>query len=252
MRRLALMIALALPMAAEARGLSGAETAALIADAMRQAGAPLPDMAPPLRALPDCDATPAVTALSPDWGRVALDCPGPQGWRRVFRTRSGAATPAPREHAEARPVATLPALALVRPLPRGARIAAEDLAQAARPAAGDGGQALADPADAVGRRVRQNLRAGQIVLERHLEPALDVEPGDAVTIALNASGIEIIVTGTALGGGVAGDRIPVRPGPAGREVEALITARGVVRVRPNMRRRAAVRQGIRRQSWSTQ
>lgn len=252
MRRLAVMIALALPLAAEAQGLTGTETAALIADAMRQAGAPRPDMAPPLRALPDCATIPAVTALTPDWGRVALDCPGPQAWQRVFRTRSGAAAPAPRDPAQARPVATLPALALARPLPRGARIAAEDLSPADRPAAADAGQALADPGHAVGRRVRQNLRAGQILLERHLEPALDVEPGDAVTIALTAAGIEIILTGTALGGGVAGDRIPVRPGPSGREVEALITARGVVRVRPNMRRRTAVRQGIRRQSWSTQ
>lgn len=250
MRCPALLITLALlAQGAQARALTGAEAAALIADAMAQAGAPPPDMAPSLRTMPDCATVPAVSALTPDWGRVALECSGPRGWQRIFRTRVGAAAPIARDRAAAPPVASLPALALARPLPRGARIAADDLNQTTRPAAADGGQALTDPAHAVGRRVRQPLRAGQMVLERHLDPALDVEPGDAVMIALTAQGIEIIVTGTALGGGVAGDRIPVRPGPAGREVEALITARGAVRIRPNMRRIPAVRQGIRRQSW---
>lgn len=241
------------PVAASA--LTGEEAVALIARAMSAAGQPAPDMPAPLRALPECAHPPRVAPVAGSWRTVSLDCDAPVAWQRMFRTGAEVAG-ASADAGDARtrsPAATIPALLSVRPLKRGARIGPGDLRQADIPAAGDGGQSLSDPAHAEGRRLRVPLRAAQPLLERHLEPALDVEPGQEVSINLQGGGIEISAAGTALVGGVIGDLIRVRQGGRdGREVEALIVARGIVRVRPNMRRRSAVRQAIRRLQWSTQ
>nr|WP_111299320.1 flagellar basal body P-ring formation chaperone FlgA [Paracoccus saliphilus] len=242
---------------AAAAPLTGQEVLRLITQAMTHAGQPAPDMPAPLRALPDCAHPPKVAPVAGNWRTVSLDCDAPVAWRRMFRTGADVAWASPAagdEEGGARPPAlTVPALLAVRPLQRGGRITPGDLRQAQLPAAGHGGQTLSDPADAEGRRLRVPLRAGQPLLERHLEPALDIEPGQEVSINLQGAGIEISAAGTALGGGVIGDLIRVRQGGRdGRDVEALIVARGIVRVRPNMRRRSVVRQGIRRLQWSTQ
>lgn len=239
----------------EAAAVTGEEAVALIARAMIAADQPAPDMPAPLRALPDCAHPPRVAPVAGSWRTVSLDCDAPAAWRRMFRTGADVAK-ASEAAGDARTqpsAATIPALVSVRPLKRGARIDPHDLRQAQIPAAGDGGQSLSDPAHAEGRRLRVPLRAGQPLLERHLEPALDIEPGQEVSITLLGAGIQISTTGAALGGGVIGDLIRVRQGGRdGREVEATIVAQGIVRVRPNMRRRSAVRQAIRRLQWSTQ
>lgn len=249
---LPVMVTLAPPAAS---ALTGEEAVALIARAMIAADQPAPDMPVPLRALPDCAHPPRVAPVAGSWRTVSLDCDAPVAWRRMFRTGAdvaGASLDAPDSVART-PAATIPALVSVRPLKRGERIGPGDLRPTRIAAAGDGGQSLSDPAHAEGRRLRVPLRAGQPLLERHLEPALDIEPGQEVSINLQGAGIEVSAAGTALVGGVIGDLIRVRQGGRdGREVEALIVARGIVRVRPNMRRRSAVRRAIRRLQWSTQ
>lgn len=233
-----------------AEGLSGAATLDLIRQAMAQAGAPAPRMAAPRRHLPPCATSPQVAPLAADWSVVTLTCAAPQAWRRVLRTGAPVASDAPRAPgAQSEPGLSLLVLTLNRPLPRGARIMADDLTLTALPGT-DPAQVLHDPAQATGRKLRRALGMGQPLMERHLDPALDIEPGQTVTLQLTDGPIDIATSATALEGGVTGDRIPVQPASGGDPVEAMIAAPGLVRVRANMPRAFAVRGGKRRLSWS--
>jgi flagellar basal body P-ring formation protein FlgA len=231
-------------------GITGPEVVTLIRQAMAREGLPPPAMTAPLRALPACDHPPEVTPQGGGWATVALRCTAPHPWTRVLRTGSKAIAPRPDTPDQTTPDASAPlALTLRRALPRGARVARDDLIL--RPLTGiDPAQRLGDPALAAGRTLRRALGAGQPLLERHLDPALDIAPGQSVTLHLQHGAIEIAAPGTALAGGVAGSRIPVQPASGGDPVEAQIIAPGLVRVRPNMPRRSAVKQGKRRLSWS--
>jgi flagellar basal body P-ring formation protein FlgA len=246
---LALGFACLAPAPALSGGVSGGEAVALIRAAMQQHGLPAPDMAAPLRPLPACDHPPLVLPQAGGWATVALRCTAPLAWTRVLRTGSRAMMlqdDAPAAGAgEAAPLT----LTLRQPLPRGARITAADLVL--HPVAGiDPAQRLRDPAQAVGRVLRRALGEGQPLLERHLDPALDVEPGQQVTIHLQQDAIQVAATGTALAGGRIGARIPVRPVSGGDPVEALIIAPGLVQPRPNMPPPDAVQDIKRRLSWS--
>jgi flagella basal body P-ring formation protein FlgA len=240
----ALVAALWFAPAVADEGVTGAEAVRLVQAAMAAAGVPAAAMAVPVRALPACAHTPRVAPQGKTWATAALACEAPQPWRRVLRTGSAAAVVA--QHGAADGPATgpalVPVLVLVRPMQRGARIAPADLALRAL-AGTDPAQRLQDPAMAAGRRLRVALGAGQPVLERHLEPALDIEAGQTVTVQLTAPGMDIALAATALQSGVAGDRIAVRRGADGPPVEALVVAPGIVRVRPNMPRQPAVTGG---------
>ena len=229
---------------------SGEDALALIRQAMAEAGLAAPAMVAPRRSFPPCAAPPAVQPLANDWSTAALICDAPQPWRRVVRTgapvlpRMAVAVPAPADQASGPMV-----LSLTRPLPRGARIGPDDLTLI--PYAGaDPAQMLTEPALATGRKLRRALGMGQPLLERHLDPALDIEPGQTVTVQLRHGVIDVATTATALAGGVTGGRIPVQPASGGDPLEAMIIAPGLVHVRPNMPRRTAVKSGKRRLSWS--
>ncbi|NEX45263.1 flagellar basal body P-ring formation chaperone FlgA [Pseudotabrizicola algicola] len=237
---------------AQAEPISGAAAVDLVRDAMRVAGVSVPEMAVPLRALPDCAHAPRVTPHGGSWATAELACDAPIPWVRLLRTGSAAAVAPPATgNPPARSSAPTAATTVValRPLPRGTRISAQDLASGT--AAGLApALRLDDPALAIGRRLRVALRPGQPVLERHLEPALDVEADQPVTVLLTVSGIEIISTATARSGGTVGDRIALRKPDGGSDFEAVIIAPGIVRVRPNMPRRTAVTHRKWRLSWS--
>jgi flagellar basal body P-ring formation protein FlgA len=263
---LALVLAMTAPVQAQ-QALGGAAALDLIRQAMAQAGLAPPQMTAPKRALPPCATPPRVQPVTPDWSTAALICDAPQGWRRVLRTGAPALPPATGvatgatlgrapdqatpDQPGTRPLGTGAPMVLVlaRPLPQGARITADDLHL--RPhTGGDPAQRLQDPALAIGRKLRRALGPGQVLLARHLDPARDIDPGQSVTLHLRHGAIDIATTATAMAGGVAGDRIPVQPASGGDPLEAMIIAPGLVQVRPNMPRRAAVRTGKRRLSWS--
>jgi flagellar basal body P-ring formation protein FlgA len=221
---------------------SGDMAVGLVRAAMAEAGVPAPAMAAPLRALPDCDHPPRVAPRGGAWAAAELTCDTPSPWVRVLRTGSAGAMTPPRESgATGDTTAPTAAATLVaaRPLPKGRRIAPDDLATGT--AAGLApALRLDDPALAVGRRLRVAVGTGQPVTERHLLPALDVEPEQMVTALLATQGIEITTTAQAIAGGTIGDRIPLRNPSGGRETEGIIIAPGIVRVRPNMPRENAV------------
>jgi flagellar basal body P-ring formation protein FlgA len=243
LRPLALFWALALSGQGTLAGpVSGEMAVGLVRAAMTAAGAPAPAMTAPLRALPDCDHAPRVTPRGGTWAAAELTCDAPTPWVRVLRTGSAGAMTPPNEKGDRADIiapTTAPTLVAARPLPKGRRIAPEDLAtgQAAGIAPA---LRLDDPGLAVGRRLRVAIGTGQPVTERHLEPALDVEPGQLVTALLGTQGIEITTTAQAMAGGTIGDRIPLLNPSGGRKTEGVIIAPGIVRVRPNIPQKTAV------------
>lgn len=239
---LASVLFLSLPAVADAGPIPGAEVLSLVQEAMEQDGRMPPSMAAPLRSFPHCDHKPLVEAKAGSWALAELTCKSPNPWVRIFRTgmpdraKADARAPMLRDGGDGE----LRALTLTRPLPRGARIDAQDLVP--MPATGlDPAQALVDPQHAQGRKLRRALGAGQPILERHLEPVQHIEPGEVVSVQLHSSVISIATTAIALRGGRVGDRIPIEPSRGGTPLDAVILAPGVVRVRANMPRLSAVR-----------
>lgn len=241
---LSAVLAVALPgQGALAAPVSGEAAVELVRAAMTAAGVPAPTMTAPLRALPDCDHPPKVTPRGGTWTAAELTCNAPKPWVRVLRTGSAGAMTPPRGAGEAtETVAPDAVLTLVaaRPVPKGKRIAAEDLTTSTMAGIAPALR-LDDPALAIGRRLRVALGAGQPVTERHLEPALDVEPEQMVTAILTTAGIEITTTAQALAGGTIGDQIALRSLSGGIQTEGVIIAQGIVRVRPNMPAQNAVK-----------
>ncbi len=219
-RLLPLLLLRAAPAAAQ--GLSGAETAALVAAAMARAGVPgAPPV--PVRALPPCSHTPHVEALNGSWSTAELRCDAP-AWKRALRT-SAPASPAPRAPDAAD--AADAGVALIRPLARGSVIAAEDLAS--------GPESARWHADLIGRRLKVALAPGQPVLPRHLEPDWLVTRGGPVALRVAAGPIEVLAPAEALEDGALGDLVEVRNLSSGATLRATVTARNLAEVRPNMR-----------------
>lgn len=233
LRALALCAVSACP-AWAASALDGEQTVRLIGRAMTAAGLPPPEMPVPARALPPCGHEPLVRPRLGDWRTVDLHCTAPGAWVRSLRTGAGVAVPATRVHAPDKARSTRPqVLGLARPLPRGARIGPDDLTLI-DPGGPAPALALADRDLATGRRLRMALGVGQPLLDRHLEPLRDAEPGDRLTLQLASSGIEIAVEAEALEPARIGDRVRVRNLRSGREVSARLTARGLARVGANI------------------
>lgn len=243
-------VLVAAPLAA-AGPISGQQAVDLITAAMRADGQPAPAMAAPLRALPACDHLPDVAPKAGDWAQAVLSCHAPNAWERVLRTGAPAVASAPLRSTDGSAPASgaQMVLTLARPVPRGGRITADDLTLTAF-AGLDPAQVLTDPAHATGRKLRLAVGAGQALLERHLEPRLDVQPQQSVMLLLHQGPIEIVTSATALTGGRIGDLIDVQPAFDGPVVEATITAAGIVQIRPNIARDPAVINAKRREPWS--
>jgi flagella basal body P-ring formation protein FlgA len=213
------------------QGIDGARAVALVEEAMQRAGLPVPPMAQPLRALPACDGDPRVVAFQGSWAAAELICDSP-GWRRVLRTGMPGARVPDADRLDASGAAAIVVTA-ARPLRRGEVVMAADLVTA--PVAQvDPAQALADPALALGRRLRAAVGQGQPVLERHLAPRHLVAEGQRVAIVLQSGAITVASEGVALGNGLAGEIVGVQM-PEGRRIEAEVAGPRNLIVRPKIR-----------------
>lgn len=211
-------------------GVSGVEAAALVAAAMAAAGIDAPAPAAPVRGFPACDTAPAVAPRDGDWRTAEVTCAAP-AWTRALRT--AAAAPAAVARADTPAAAGPLRLTVTRSLPRGAVLTAADLALAPVDARGaDDG--FADPAEAIGRRLRVALGLGQPLLLRHLEPQLAVAAGSDVVIELASGPLRVAAGGIALDDGQTGDRVRVQNAAGGRIVTATVIADGRVAVAPNI------------------
>lgn len=228
-RAFTLLLCMATP--ALSQGIDGAQAVALVQEAMTQVGMPVPPMSPPVRGFPPCDGEVRVAAFQGNWTAAELTCDSP-AWRRVLRT----GMPGVRDLAPDRtepPFSAAIVVMAARPLRRGDVVTAADLTMAAGVRV-DPAQALADPALALGRRLRAAVGQGRPVLERHLSPRHLVVEGHRVAIVLRSGAITVASEGVALADGVAGDVVAVQM-PEGRRIEAEVAGPHNLIVRPKIR-----------------
>lgn len=211
-------------------GVPGAEVGRLVRAALAAANetAVVRD---PIRPYPPCDAEPVVTPQGGNWGNAEITCTAPR-WQRLLRTGLG---PVPRITLTKGDTADQPmALTLRRSLGKGAVIAAGDVELA--PLAGlTPDQVFTDPADVVGRHLKQSLGQGRPILARHLKPRWTVAPGAPLVLVAMAGGLSVSAPAEAREGGGEGDVVRVVNLSSGREVKAVVTGPNTVTAQTNMR-----------------
>lgn len=218
------------PSAVRPEMITGQEILSLVENAMQQDNQGAPEIMAPIRAFPPCDHAPVVSPVNGQWSQAELRCDSPAPWRRVLRM-SASDMPATQRTPAARAAGLPLAVVVTRPLTRGQRISADDLAIQPTP---NRLGALHEAESVIGRRVRVSLVPDQPVLERHLEPAYPVSDGEKITLHLSQGQVEVGIVAIALENGWLGDRIRVRPWNSERVVKAEIIAPGQARVRPNI------------------
>lgn len=88
-----------------------------------------------------------------------------------------------------------------------------------------------DPAQLTGMRTRRPLRTGAPLTPDMLRPVDLIERGQVVKVRLNKPGIHIVVEGTALSDGHAGEKIRVRNLNSGKTLYAEVISSSVVEIR---------------------
>lgn len=179
------------------------------------------DVAPPdsrlrLAACP----VPLQAALAPgarDTGNVLVEvrCHGASPWRLFVQARVQRLTTV---------------LVTTRPLARGEKITADDVAMEKRDVAGLT-HAYFSRLDAVeDKRVKRGIGAGVVLSPTAIEAIPIIRRGDAVTILAQGKGIEVRVAGEALADAGPGDPVRVRNAATRRIVDTTAVAPGTVKV----------------------
>lgn len=213
--------------ATRAAAITGEAALAAIRDAMVAAGVDPPEMSAPMRDLPDCDHAPRVGQRGQGWAVAELSCDTPS-WSRLFRT--GAPTVQMSAQDRRRPdAAGAPMMTLVRPVPRGGRIMATDL-MLGEFSGIDPAQAIRLPEQAIGRRLRVAMGPGQPLLERHLDPVQDIEPGQQVAVHVQTGAIMVSHMAVAVTGGRVGELVRLETPDGAKRIEAIILSPGTARV----------------------
>lgn len=122
------------------------------------------------------------------------------------------------------------AIIATRALRSGETLAEADVALEQRVLDTPRGDALEHAEDAIGRRVRRHVRAGEPLAAAWLDEAPRVKRGDRVTLRLARGGLRIETTGRAEQDGALGAWIRVRNVASKREVLGRVAGPGVVDV----------------------
>ncbi len=122
-----------------------------------------------------------------------------------------------------------PYLVTARAIRNGARIDAEDLGTAWGELTALPGQALLDPADAIGRHARQALTAGRALQANHLRPLELIRAGEVVQLRTRGKGFIVSNNGKALNAASAGQRVRIRM-ENGRIINAVAIEAGLAEV----------------------
>lgn len=125
-------------------------------------------------------------------------------------------------------IETVDAVAVNRPLERGAVLQASDLVVLRRPKAQANG--LLDVKDAIGLAARHPLRPGQALSTADLMKPEVVARNDTVTLVYEAPGLTLTIRGQAQDAGAVGDTIGVLNAQTKRVVQGVVTAPGRVTV----------------------
>ncbi len=186
-----LMFLLALPMTV-ALGATGFEPVESIRAAALQAvpgGQAEASLDPALR-MPACGQ--ALEARQATAGTVEVSCP--QGWRLFVPVKVRRSQPV---------------VVLVRGVAAGEAIPADAVATEARDTSRIAGAALADVAQAAGQVARRTLPAGTVLSAGDLAAPRLVRRGDAVALVSRRGGVEVRVSGRALGDAGENERVAV-------------------------------------------
>jgi flagella basal body P-ring formation protein FlgA len=124
---------------------------------------------------------------------------------------------------------SLPAVVVVRDLPRGYVLIEEDLSESYVPYAQSKG-ALKEAAQAVGQTLKTNIRAGAPVRDRDLVMTSMVKKGEIVTIIAQSGGLKITATGMARQDGALGQTIGVVNQDSKKTISAKVIGPGMVEV----------------------
>ena len=113
---------------------------------------------------------------------------------------------------------------------RGAVINDDDLTTKLVPALRASGTPVRDVQDVAGREAKRALRAGEMIRANDLKRPTLVAKGANVTMVFEVPGMALTSTGRALAEGGEGDTIAVLNPTSYRQVSAVITGPGTVRV----------------------
>lgn len=165
---------------------------------------------PALR-MPQCGQ--ALQARQTGSGTVEVSCPS--GWRlfvpvRVSRSQQ--------------------VLVLARGVAAGQTISEDMFTLERRDASRIAGAALTEPAAAVGRAARRTLMAGSVLSASDLVAARVVRRGDTISLVSRQAGIEVRMTGRALGDAGERERVSVENLSSRRVVQGVVNADGEVLV----------------------
>jgi flagella basal body P-ring formation protein FlgA len=211
--RLILIIALLTAMpawAADFQSIDSIRTAALStigpdaeAEATLDASMRMPQCQSPLQAQPTGTTT------------VEVSCPSEAGWRlfvpvKVRRFQN--------------------VLILARGLAAGESVTAADIVSEKRDAARIVGAPLTDPVSAVGQVVRRTLPAGSILSSTDLVSQRLIRRGDNVSLVARTGGLEVRMTGRALGNAGENERVSVENLSSHKVVQGTVSPNGDVLV----------------------
>lgn len=210
--RLILILMALAPAAAFADGFQSVESirAAAIAALGVDAADAQTTLDPGLR-MPAC---PVPLSAQPGNGNtVEVACPQAAGWRlfvpvKVRRTQD--------------------VLVLTRGIAAGETLDLADITVERRDAARIVGAVLADPADALGRSARRVLPAGTVLAASDLVAQRLVRRGDTVALVSRRDGLEVRMSGRALGDAGQNERVSVENSSSRKVVQGVVDDSGAV------------------------
>jgi flagella basal body P-ring formation protein FlgA len=82
----------------------------------------------------------------------------------------------------------------------------------------------------IGRKIKKNLKIGQILHPRHVFENFEIENGDALSIVSSIGKAYVIVSGEAINAGNLGDLIRVKNLRSGKIVKGYIKKNKIIRV----------------------
>ena len=82
----------------------------------------------------------------------------------------------------------------------------------------------------VGRKLKKNLKMGQLLHPRHLHKKFEVSSGDVISIVSNIGNASVVVSGEAQGSGYLGDLIRVKNLRSGKTVRGYIKKNKIIKI----------------------
>ena len=156
--------------------------------------------------------------------RAALEAFLPSGAKNVGNASIGVRCPDPAwtvyQRAEIRVYDQV--LVANRFLRRNAIVSAADLRTERRELSALPGGYETDPAQLIGRQLRQAFMAGMVISPRSVKIPSAVRQGDTVTLVARHAGMEVTSSGVALGDAGIGERVRVRNEASQRVVEGTV------------------------------